>query len=162
MPLPLQKILKKAFKSLENKPRRSVVFLAVTAEEQGLWGSAYYADNPVYSKEKTVANINMDGINPYGKMKDVMVVGSGQSDMEDYLREEARLLDRDVLPDDEPEKGYYFRSDHFNFARIGIPALYLKTGSDFVGRGKEYGTELKVTYTQKYYHQPSDEFGTAR
>lgn len=152
----------KAFKNLDNKARRSVVFLAVTAEEQGLWGSAYYAENPVYPKEKTVANINMDGINPYGKMKDVMVVGSGQSEMEDYLLVEAQLLDRDVVPDDEAEKGYYFRSDHFNFARIGIPALYLKTGSDFVGKGKEYGEQLKVTYVQKYYHQPSDEFDTTR
>ena len=152
----------KAFKSLEQKPLRSVVFLAVTAEEQGLWGSAYYAGNPIYPKEKTVANINMDGINPYGKMKDVMIIGSGQSEMEDYLRREAALFDRDVIPDDESEKGYYFRSDHFNFARIGIPALYIKTGSDFIGRGKEYGNELKTTYTQKYYHQPSDELDTTR
>lgn len=152
----------KAFKSLDEPLRRSVGFLAVTAEEQGLWGSAYYAENPIYPKERTVANINMDGINPYGKMKDVMVIGSGQSEMEDYLRREAKLLDRDVVPDDEGEKGYYFRSDHFNFARIGIPALYLKTGSDFIGRGKEYGNELKTTYTQKYYHQPSDEFDTTR
>lgn len=152
----------KAFKAMENKPSRSLVFLAVTAEEQGLWGSAYYAENPVYHKEKTVANINMDGINPYGRMKDVMVVGSGQSELEDYLKREADALDRDVVADDEAEKGYYFRSDHFNFARIGVPALYLKTGSDFVGEGKEYGNQLKVTYTQKYYHQPSDEFDTSR
>jgi len=152
----------KAFKTLENKPARSVVFLAVTAEEQGLWGSAYYTENPIYPIERTVANINMDGINPYGKMKDVMVVGSGQSGLEDYLEEEARLLGRDIVPDDEAEKGYYFRSDHFNFARIGVPALYLKTGSDFIGKGKEYGDRLKVTYTQKYYHQPSDEFDSTR
>ena len=152
----------KAFKNLDNKAGRSIVFLAVTAEEQGLWGSAYYAENPVYPRERTVANINMDGINPYGKMKDVMVVGSGQSEMEDYLLVEAQLLGRDVVPDDEAEKGYYFRSDHFNFARIGIPALYLKTGSDFIGKGKEYGEQLKVTYVQKYYHQPSDEFDTSR
>lgn len=152
----------RAFRNMDNKPARSVVFLAVTAEEQGLWGSAYYAENPLYPPEKTVANINMDGINPYGKMKDVMVVGSGQSDLDDYLREEARVLNRDILPDDEPEKGYYFRSDHFNFARIGVPALYLKTGSDFLGKDKAYGEALKVTYTQKYYHQPSDEFDTTR
>jgi Zn-dependent M28 family amino/carboxypeptidase len=147
---------------MKNKPLRSVIFLAVTAEEQGLWGSAYYAENPVYPKEKTVANINMDGINPYGKMNDVMVVGSGQSEMEDYLKEEAALVNRYVVPDNESEKGYYFRSDHFNFARIGVPALYLTTGSDFVGKGKEHGEQLKVTYTQKYYHQPSDEFDTSR
>jgi Zn-dependent M28 family amino/carboxypeptidase len=154
--------LAKAFKSLENKPQRSIVFLSVTAEEQGLWGSAYYAENPVYPKEQTVANINMDGINPYGKMKDVMVIGSGQSEMEDYLKEEAKALQRDVIPDDEPEKGYYFRSDHFNFAKIGIPALYLKTGSDLIGKGKVYGEQLRKTYTEKYYHQPSDEFDTTR
>lgn len=152
----------KAFARMEKKPARSVVFLAVTAEEQGLWGSAYYADNPIYPKEKTVANINMDGINPYGRMNDIMIVGSGQSEMEDYLLEEAKLKGREVLPDDEPEKGFYFRSDHFNFARIGVPALYLKTGSDFVGKGRDFGNELKVTYTQKYYHQPSDEFDTTR
>ena len=152
----------RAFTSLDPPPARSIVFLAVTAEEQGLWGSSYYAGNPVYPKEKTVANINMDGINPYGNMKDVMVVGSGQSELEDYLKEAAEKLNRDVVPDDEPEKGYYFRSDHFSFAKIGIPALYLKTGSDFIGRGKEYGEQLKVTYTQKYYHQPSDEFDTTR
>ena len=152
----------KAFMSMENKPERTIVFLAVTAEEQGLWGSAWYAANPVYPKEQTVANINMDGINPYGNMKDVMVVGSGQSELEDYLKEEAGKLGRVIVPDDEAEKGYYFRSDHFNFARIGVPALYLKTGSDFVGKGKEYGQQLKDLYTQKYYHQPSDEFDTTR
>ncbi len=152
----------RAFMSLERKPERSVLFLAVTAEEQGLWGSAYYAANPIYPIEKTVANINMDGINPYGKMNDVMVVGSGQSELEDYLREEARRMGRYIITDDEPENGFYFRSDHFNFAKVGIPALYLKTGSDFVGQGKAYGQQLKSTYTQKHYHQPSDEFDTTR
>ena len=151
-----------AFRTMQNRPRRSLVFLAVTAEEQGLWGSAWYAENPVYPKEKTVANINMDGINPFGRMKDVMVIGSGQSELDDYLLREARALDRDVVPDDEAEKGYYFRSDHFNFARIGVPALYLKTGSDFRGKGKEYGEQLKEEYTRKYYHQPSDEFDRER
>ncbi len=89
----------------------------------------------------------MDGLNPYGKMKDVMVVGSGQSDLEDYLKTEAKALNRDVYPDDEPEKGYYFRSDHFNFAKIGVPALYLKTGSDFEGKGKAYGRGTKRPLT---------------
>ena len=154
--------LAKAFSKLENKPARSIVFLAVTAEEQGLWGSAYYAENPIYAREKTVANINMDGLNPYGRMKDVMIVGAGQSELEDYLREEAKLLDREVGVDDESEKGFYFRSDHFNFAKVGIPALYIKTGSNFEGRGSEYGLELKSDYTQKYYHQPSDEYDTTR
>lgn len=152
----------KAFKSMEHKPERSIVFLAVTAEEQGLLGSQYYSENPIYPKEQTVAEINMDVINPYGKMKDVMVIGSGQSELEDYLAEEAKLLDREIRPDADPEKGYYFRSDHFNFAKIGIPALYVETGSDFIGKGREYGQRLKDEYTEKHYHQPSDEYDPAR
>ena len=154
--------LARAFNDMKTKPDRSLVFLAVTAEEQGLWGSAYYAENPIFPKERTVANINMDGINAFGKMKDVMVIGSGQSDLDDYLATEAVILNRDIVPDNEPEKGYYFRSDHFNFAKIGIPALYLKTGSDFIGKGRAYGDQLKNTYVQQYYHQPSDEFDSAR
>ena len=148
----------KAFKSLESKPRRSIIFLAVTAEEQGLWGSAYYAQNPIYPIEKTVANINMDVINPFGRMKDIMVVGQGQSDLEDILKTEAVVLNRDVVFDNEPQKGSYFRSDHFSFAKVGIPALYLKVGSDFEGQGKEFGDQLKANYTAKAYHQPSDEY----
>jgi Zn-dependent M28 family amino/carboxypeptidase len=150
--------LAKAFKNLKNKPKRTIVFLAVTAEEQGLWGSAYYAENPVYPKEKTVANINMDGLNPYGKMKDVIVIGKGQSDLEDYLKEEANRQGRYVVADPESEKGYYFRSDHFNFAKIGIPALYTATGNDHFEKGKEYGQQLKDEYIRNYYHQPSDQY----
>jgi Zn-dependent M28 family amino/carboxypeptidase len=148
----------RAFKNLENKPKRSVIFLAVTAEEQGLWGSAYYAQNPVYPIEKTVANINIDGVNPYGKMKDVMIVGKGQSDLEDYMKAEAKPLNRDVGYDSEPQKGSYFRSDHFNFAKVGVPSLMIKAGSDYEGQGKEFGEQLKSNYTQKIYHQPSDEY----
>jgi Zn-dependent M28 family amino/carboxypeptidase len=150
--------LAKAFKNLKNKPKRSIIFLSVTAEEQGLWGSAYYAENPVYPKEKTVANINMDGLNPYGKMKDIVVVGKGQSELEDYLNEEAKRQGRYVIPDPESEKGYYFRSDHFNFAKVGIPALYTGTGNDHAEKGKEYGQQLKNEYVKNFYHQPTDEF----
>lgn len=152
----------KAFSQSKEKPERSVIFLAVTAEEQGLWGSAYYALNPVYAKEKTVANINMDGINPYGKTKDVMIIGVGQSELEDDLKEIAKKLNRDVYPDDAAEKGLYFRSDHFNFAKVGIPALYIKAGNDLEGKGTEAGKQLRDTYTQKYYHQPSDQYDTTR
>jgi Zn-dependent M28 family amino/carboxypeptidase len=150
--------LVKAFKTMKNKSKRTIVFLSVTAEEQGLWGSAYYAEHPIFPKEKTVANINMDGLNPYGKMKDVIVIGKGQSDLEDYLKEEAERQGRYIIADPESEKGYYFRSDHFNFAKIGIPALYTGTGSDHAEKGKEYGKKLKDDYTRDYYHQPSDEF----
>lgn len=155
-------VVANAFKNLKNPPQRSLVFLAVTAEEQGLWGSAFYAANPVYPLKNTVANINMDGINPYGPMKDIIVVGKGQSELEEYLETEAALLNRVVKGENTPERGYYFRSDHFNFAKVGVPALYLSTGSDFIGKDANYGTQLQETYTQKYYHQPSDEYDTTR
>jgi Zn-dependent M28 family amino/carboxypeptidase len=147
----------KAFTKLKNKPARTVVFLWVTAEEQGLWGSAYYAQNPVYPKEKTVANINIDGINPYGKTKDIVLVGMGQSDLEDYLSEEAVRVGRYVSPEPNPIAGYYFRSDHFNFAKVGIPALYTNIGIDNVEKGKEFGKQLQDDYVAKHYHKPSDE-----
>jgi Zn-dependent M28 family amino/carboxypeptidase len=149
--------LAKAFKT-EKKPERTIVFLSVTAEEQGLWGSAYYSENPVYPVEKTVANINMDGINPYGKMKDVSLIGKGQSDLEDLLNDELAKVDRYSAPEPTPSAGYYFRSDHFNFAKVGIPALYFGTGIDHVEKGKEYGKELHDDYTAKYYHKPSDAY----
>jgi Zn-dependent M28 family amino/carboxypeptidase len=149
--------LAKAYKA-DAQPERTVVFLAVTAEEQGLWGSAYYARNPIYPKEKTVANINMDGINPYGKMKDVSVIGVGQSEMEDLLNVELEKLGRYSAPEPNPAAGYYFRSDHFNFAKIGIPALYFGTGIDHFEKGKEFGMQLEDDYTAKYYHKPSDQY----
>lgn len=153
--------LAKAFKT-DGAPERTVVFLAVTAEEQGLWGSAYYAQNPIYPKEKSVANINMDGINPYGKMKDVSIIGAGQSEMEDLLNVELEKLGRYSAPEPNPVAGYYFRSDHFNFAKIGIPALYFGTGIDHVEKGKEYGKQLQDEYVAVYYHKPSDEYDTTR
>jgi Zn-dependent M28 family amino/carboxypeptidase len=149
--------LARGFKSMTNKPKRTVVFLAVTAEEQGLWGSAYYAENPVYPKEKTVANINIDCINPWGKMQDIVIVGKGQSDLEDYLIDAAKHFGRDVVMDPKPEKGFYFRSDHFNFAKIGVPAIYTNTGTNFIGKGKEYGKQL-IEGFGKHYHAPSDEY----
>ena len=153
--------LAKAFKT-DEQPDRTVVFLSVTAEEQGLWGSAYYAKQPIYPKEKTVANINMDGVNPYGKMKDVSVIGVGQSEMEDLLDEELKKLGRYAAPEPNPVVGYYFRSDHFNFAKIGIPALYIGTGIDHVEKGKEYGKQLQDDYVAQYYHKPADAYDPTR
>ena len=153
--------LAKAF-ATDQTPDRSVIFLAVTAEEQGLWGSAYYAENPIYPLEKTVANINMDGINPYGKMKDVSIIGVGQSEMEDLLNVELEKLGRYSAPEPNPVAGYYFRSDHFNFAKVGVPALYFGTGIDHFEKGKEYGKSLQDEYVAVYYHKPSDEYDTSR
>ncbi len=148
----------KAFTQLSNKPERTVVFLFVTAEEQGLLGSEYYAQHPIFPVDKTVANINMDALNPNGPMKDLTVVGYGQSELDDYAREEAAKQDRYILPDQEPEKGFYFRSDHFNFAKVGIPALYASGGYDHLTKGKEYARGKADDFTSNRYHQPSDEY----
>lgn len=153
--------LARGFKSLPTKPERTIIFLSVTAEEQGLWGSAYYAQNPIYPANKTVANINMDGLNWYGKTKDVIIVGQGQSELEDYLREEAAKLNRVITPEVHPEAGYYYRSDHFNFAKAGIPALYVGSGIDVIGKESGYGKKMDEAYTEKHYHRPSDEYDAA-
>ena len=148
----------KAFTKMKNRPERSVVFLFVTAEEQGLLGSEHYAKNPIFAVDKTVAKINMDGMNPKGPMRDLTVVGFGQSELDDYASEEAGRQGRYILPDQEPEKGFYFRSDHFNFAKVGIPALYASGGYDHMTEGKEYARSRADDFTAKRYHQPSDKY----
>jgi Zn-dependent M28 family amino/carboxypeptidase len=150
--------LARAFTHLKNKPDRTVVLLAVTAEEQGLWGSAWYAQNPVYPAAKTVANINMDGLNYYGTTRDIIVVGQGQNDLEDYLKEEAAKTGRIIAYEPHPEAGYYYRSDHFNFAKAGIPALYTESGTQVIGKDESYGKKKGEEYTEKNYHRPSDEY----
>lgn len=147
-----------AFTKLPQKPERTVVFLFVTAEEQGLLGSEYYALHPIFPIDKTVGNINMDALNPNGAMKDLTVVGYGQSDLDDYATEEAGKQGRYILPDQEPEKGFYFRSDHFNFAKVGIPALYAAGGYDHMTKGKEYARAKADEYTAQRYHQAGDEY----
>lgn len=147
----------RAFKSMKTKPERTIIILCVTAEEQGLLGSAYYAQNPIYPANKTLANINIDGLNRFEETKDIIIVGKGQSDLEDYLKEEVEKDSGYISFEPHPEAGYYYRSDHFNFAKAGIPALYIETGIDVVGKGKEYGKQLAEEYTAKNYHRPSDE-----
>lgn len=153
--------LARGFKSLKTKPERTIIFLSVTAEEQGLWGSAYYAQNPVYPVNKTVANFNMDGLNWYGKTKDIIVVGQGQSELEDLLKDEAAKMDRVISYEIHPEAGYYYRSDHFNFAKVGIPSLYTNSGIGVIGKETGYGKKMKDEYTEKNYHRPSDEYDAA-
>ena len=140
------------------QPERSIVFLFVTAEEQGLLGSAYYAAHPIYSVENTVANLNLDGMNIYGPMKYLTITGIGHSEMDDYATEAAKAQGREILPDQEPEKGYFFRSDHFNFAKVGIPALYAQGDYEHLEKGIEYVEEKKQFYLSKQYHQPADEY----
>lgn len=150
--------LARAFKSMKTKPERTIVMLSVTAEEQGLWGSAYYANNPVYPVSKTLANINMDGLNWYGKTKDIIVVGKGQNDLEDYLKESAEKVSRTIAFEDHPEAGSYYRSDHFNFAKVGVPALYTSSGTEVIGKEAGYGKQREDEYTANNYHRPSDEY----
>jgi Zn-dependent M28 family amino/carboxypeptidase len=150
--------LAQAFASLETPPKRSLVFWWTTAEEQGLLGAAYYAADPVYPLEKTVAAINIDGLNIYGPMRDIYVVGYGNSELDEYLVEFANGQDRVVKPDAEPEKGYFYRSDHFPLAKQGVPALYTDTGNDHVEHGEAWTRQRKDEWIAEYYHQVSDEY----
>ncbi|MDQ3349164.1 MAG: M28 family metallopeptidase, partial [Acidobacteriota bacterium] len=147
----------RAFTKIEPKPRRSILFLMVTAEEQGLLGSQYYSLNPLYPLEKTVANINIDGVNQWGRTKDLTLVGMGASNLDEYLRAAAAEQGRTLRPDPEPEKGFYYRSDHFNFAKQGVPALSPDAGVEYVGRSEEYGRQKRAEYTEVDYHAPSDQ-----
>ena len=147
-----------AYSELPKKPARSIAFLFVTAEEQGLLGSEYYAQHPVYPLAKTVANINMDGIQFRGPMKDLTIVGYGQSELDDYALQAAKLQDRYVKPDPNAEKGYFFRSDHFSFAKVGVPALYASGEHEQAVKGVEWTKSQSDAWIQENYHQPSDEY----
>ena len=146
------------FAQAKQKSARSIVFLAVTGEEQGLLGSAYYAAHPLYAPASTVANINMDGLLGFGPMRDLTITGYGQSDLDDYARAAAKEQNRYVLPDQHPETGSFYRSDHFSFAKIGVPALYAKGEFDSRLRGKAFIEERRKDFEAKRYHQPADEY----
>lgn len=146
-----------AFTKLPAPPKRSVLFLAVTAEEKGLLGAKYYATNPLYPLNKTLANINMDGVNQWGRTKDITMVGADNSTLIDLLSETASAQGRKVNPDPEPEKGFYYRSDHFEFAKVGVPALYTDSGIDYIGKDANYSKQKRDEYTEKDYHKVSDE-----
>jgi Zn-dependent M28 family amino/carboxypeptidase len=137
---------------------RSIVFLAVTAEESGLLGSRWYAEHPVFPLATTVANINIDVLNTYGPMHDIVVVGNGSSELEAYLEEAAAAQGRHLVEEPNPERGYYYRSDHFNFAKAGVPALYAESGEDSVEFGSQWGAEQAQDYNENRYHAPSDEY----
>ncbi len=149
--------LAEAFIKLKPAPRRTVLFLAVTAEEKGLLGAKYYATHPLYPVERTLANINMDSINVWGKTRDIEIVGFGQNDLEDALTHYAASRGRTARPDAQPEKGSYFRSDHFEFAKVGVPALNAGSGVDYIGRPEGWGLKRREAYTADDYHKVSDE-----
>src|SRR6185312_2044670 len=141
----------RAFKQLPAPPRRSILFLAVTAEEQGLLGSQYYSVTPIYPLAKTAANINMDSWNVHGRTKDLTLVGYGASELDDYARDAAAEQGRIVHGDAEPEKGFYYRSDHFNFAKQGVPALDPDGGVDYIGKPAGYSAQVRKEWNEKRY-----------
>ena len=140
---------------------RSVVFAFWTAEEKGLLGSEYYASNPVYPLETTVAGFNIDALTATGRARDVLVVGYGQSELEDWLKQVLDAKNRVITPDPSPEAGYFFRSDHFPMAKRGVPMLYMDSGSDLLAGGTAAGKVADDTYRRDAYHQPADEFNAA-
>jgi Zn-dependent M28 family amino/carboxypeptidase len=146
----------KAYKQLKVPPRRSLLFLAVTAEEQGLLGSRYYAEHPLYPLADTAADINMDVMNVHGRTRDIVMIGRGSSTLDEVVDAAAREQNRIVKPDPLPEKGYFYRSDHFEFARQGVPAFDPGAGTDYIGRPEGWGLEMHERYTREDYHKPSD------
>jgi Zn-dependent M28 family amino/carboxypeptidase len=146
----------RAFTKLPTAPRRSILFLAVTSEEQGLLGSQYYAVTPIYPLAKTVADINMDSWNVHGRTKDITLVGYGASELDDYTAAAAAEQGRLVHGDAEPEKGFYYRSDHFNFAKQGVPALDPDGGVDYIGQPADYAKMVRDDWTEHRYHTPND------
>ncbi|MEE4294549.1 MAG: M28 family metallopeptidase, partial [Xanthomonadales bacterium] len=148
----------RAYTALPQAPRRSVLFLGLTAEEQGLLGSAYYAVNPLFPLENTVGGLNMDGMNNFGATRDITVIGLGMSDLDAYLQAAAAAQERVLEGDRESEKGFYYRSDHFELAKEGVPMLYPRRGYNDREKGVAYGMEKSLEYNRDHYHRVSDEY----
>ncbi len=146
----------RAYKALGTPPLRTILFLSVTAEEQGLLGSQYYAEHPLYPLARTVVDINMDGMNVNGLTSDIVQIGRGASTLDDIAEAAAKEQGRVVKLDPEPEKGFYYRSDHFEFAKNGVPAFDPDEGVDFVGKPAGWGLEQRRKYTEERYHKPAD------
>ena len=146
----------RALAQAKPRPSRSMLFLFVTGEEQGLLGSAWYAEHPLYPLAKTAAVLNLDGLNVHGRTRDLTIVGLGLSTLDDTLARAAAHQDRVVKPDPTPEKGAYYRSDHFPFARKGVPSIHAGGGIDFVGQPAGYGLRVRDEYVARDYHKPSD------
>jgi Zn-dependent M28 family amino/carboxypeptidase len=146
----------RAFASLPEKPRRSILILFVAVEEQGLLGSLYYALHPTIPPGKIAADINYDGGNIFGRTHDVTLVSSGKSSLDKVVEAVAQAQNRVVKPDQFPDRGYYYRSDQFSFAKVGVPGIYLDSGTDFIGRPADWGRQQKEQWEETHYHQPSD------
>jgi len=148
--------LAKAYKALPVAPKRTVVFIATTSEEQGLLGARYYAQHPLYPLAKTLIDINIDGINSYGRTRDISVIGSGKSTVDDLAAQTAQQQGRSTKPDPHPEYGSFFRADQFEFAKVGIPGLYTGAGIDVIGQPAGYGEERIKDYIANHYHSVHD------
>jgi Zn-dependent M28 family amino/carboxypeptidase len=146
-----------AFAKLNPPPKRSVLFMATTAEEAGLLGAKFYAEHPLYPLEKTLADINIDTVNPWGKTRDIEDFSNNNSTLDDLLAAAAKRNGRELKPNSQPEKGSFYRADHFEFSKRGVPSLYSGGGKDFIGKPPNFGQEKKDDYTAHHYHQVSDE-----
>ena len=146
-----------AFAKLNPPPKRSVLFMATTAEEAGLLGSKFYALHPLYPLEKTLADINIDTVNPWGKTRDIEDLSNDNSTLDDLLTAAAKRNGRVTQPNSQPEKGGFYRADHFEFSKRGVPSLYTGGGKDFIGKPADFGQQKKDDYIAHHYHQVSDE-----
>jgi Zn-dependent M28 family amino/carboxypeptidase len=151
----------RAFRQSGRPPARSLLFLAVTAEESGLIGSDWYARNPVVPLAMTVGGVNVDGLSMLGRTSDVVIVGAGKSELERVAERAAARQSRRIEPEPSPEKGFFYRSDHFSLAKVGVPMLYAASGVDVRGKGREAGLAAQADYTARRYHKPADEYDPA-
>jgi hypothetical protein len=147
-----------AMEALPTAPRRSILFASVAAEEQGLLGSKYFAQNPPIAPGRMAGLVNIDGIGFLGKTRDVNVIGQGKSSLDQVLESIAKWQGRVVVPDLHPDRGYYYRSDQFSLAKLGVPAIYLHAGQEVEGKPEGWGRQQIEQWVEKHYHQPSDEF----
>lgn len=150
--------LARAWGALSPKPRRSAIFVSVTAEEGGLRGSEYYGQHPYFPVSGTAANLNFDGFAPFGRTKDISVGGAERTTMWPTVQAIAKRFNYEIKPDPHPEQGHYFRSDHFSMAKVGIPAFSINQGDEFWGKPAGYGEQIFKEFNDKHYHQPSDEY----
>ncbi|MFQ5864327.1 MAG: M28 family metallopeptidase [bacterium] len=147
-----------AFKHLTTPPKRTILFAAVTAEEAGLLGSQYYAHHPIFPLAKTAANINIDGVNVWGKTKNIVAMGADRSTISEVVLKVARQMGMEISPDPMPEQGYFYRSDQFSLVKVGVPAVYFDSGLKFVGKPEDWGKKLMEDYIEKRYHTVDDEY----
>jgi Zn-dependent M28 family amino/carboxypeptidase len=150
--------LARAWAGLEHKPRRSALFVAVTAEEAGLRGSEYYAEHPVIPLSKTALDLNFDGFFPFGRTKDIETTGADRTTVWPVVEEAARRMSLSIKPEAHPEQGHYYRSDHFSLAHAGVPSFSINLGTEYYGKPAGFGAKAFDDYNEKHYHQPSDEY----